>query len=332
MPDEVTKVKKSELSLYFDRPEIKANIVEVLKDKAETFAASIISLAGTDTKLKECSPIAVLREAMKAAVLDLPLIKSFGFAFIIPYNENKKVGNAWTKVMTPHFQMGYKGYIQLAKRSGLYKRMTTTVIKEGEMTNFDPIRENYGFKIEQDTAKRSKMPTIGYVFFFLEQNGFEKLVYMTKDQVAEHGQRYSKSFGNEKGLWKNDFDAMGLKTVVLQGLTKWGTLSTKLQTQNEFSEALKNDGDFDIPQLNPDDEIKIPLKKPANGIAPITKPKPAPVQKEQPGPPVDETYPEYKEESGQPDKPEAPKAAYVKPAIAKEEPSHEQPTSTVDWE
>ena len=325
MSSELTKnVKKSELSLYLERPEIYQNIVDVLKDEAKTFATSILSLAGADAKLKECNPGAVVKEAMKAAVLGLPIEKALGFAYVIPYNENIKVGNSWTKVMTPHFQMGYKGYIQLAKNTKLIVKMSTTVIKEGELKYFDPIKEDYEFEIIQDAAKRAKTPTAGYVFYFKEVHGFEKLVYMTKDQVVEHGRRYSKTFGYDNSLWKTDIDAMGLKTVIIQGLSKWATLKASL------SKALATDDDYRT--LESDDNQE--QLDPKNKIDPIPA-RPESVKGkygkiEVPKSGVDNTNPKPSDPH---DQPEDDGGVYLKESVNKnpEEPE-EYDNPTFPWE
>ncbi|RAP04757.1 hypothetical protein HS9_01889 [Bacillus velezensis] len=153
--------------------------------------------------------MSVISSAMVAATLDLPIDKNLGYAWIVPYG-----GKA-------QFQLGYKGYIQLALRTGQYKSINCIPIHEGELQKWNPLTE----EVEIDFEKRESDAVIGYAAYFELINGFRKTVYWTKAQVEKHKKKFSKSdFG-----WKNDWDAMALKTVLKAVLSKWGILSVEMQ-------------------------------------------------------------------------------------------------------
>lgn len=196
----------------------------VLKENAPAFMASIIELYQTDTSLQECNPDKVVLEALKAATLKLPINKQLGFAYIVPY---KSKG-----VMLPQFQLGYKGYIQLAQRTGQYKHINADAVFEGERVEYDRIT---GMLCLSGEAKSNR--PIGYFAYFQLMNGFEKCVYWTRERVIEHAQRYSKSWSKENSPWRTNFDAMALKTVLRNLISKYGIMSI------EFAGAVARDLD-----------------------------------------------------------------------------------------
>lgn len=192
-----------------------------LHDKANQFATSLVSLVNEDYKLSKVDSMSVINSAMVAASLDLPINKNLGYMWLVPYKNTA----------TP--QIGYKGYIQLAMRTGQYKSLNAVVVHEGEFEGWNPLTE----EIKYDPDKRSSDKVIGYIGYFRLLNGFEKTVFWTRDQIDQHRQRFSKmSSGSQpSSVWKSDFDAMALKTVLRNLLSKWGPMST------EMSEALTND-------------------------------------------------------------------------------------------
>uniref|UniRef100_A0A6M3LZS4 Putative DNA recombination protein n=1 Tax=viral metagenome TaxID=1070528 RepID=A0A6M3LZS4_9ZZZZ len=177
----------------------KQQFENVLNREAGAFMASVLDLYQSDTALQKCDPISVIRECMKAAVLKLPIVKSLGFAYIIPY------GN------TAQFQMGYRGYIQLAMRTGQFKYLNAGVVYEGMKVIKDLLSGNV--RIEGE-AKNDK--AIGYFCYMELVNGFSKAEYMTREQVEAHAKRFSKAYKQATSAWKTDFDAMALKTVLLK--------------------------------------------------------------------------------------------------------------------
>lgn len=197
------------LSSYLDNPKIKQRFEEVLGKKAPQFCSSLLTLYNNDELLKKCNPQTLVPEAMKAATLDLPIEKNLGYAWIVPYK-----GQA-------QFQIGYKGYIQLALRSAQYKHINAVPIKEGELIEWNPLTE----EIEIDFKQKKSEQVIGYAGYFELINGFKKTVYWSKEEIESHKKKFSKSdFG-----WKNNYDAMALKTVLRNMLGKWGILSVEMQ-------------------------------------------------------------------------------------------------------
>lgn len=189
----------------------------VLAENSGAFVASIIDLYNTDKYLQACDPTAVVMEALKAASLKLPINKQLGFSWIVPYKKNGK--------HLPTFQIGYKGYIQLAMRTGAYRYINSDVVYEGELASQDKLTG----EIEIDPASRISDKKIGYFAFIETLNGFRKTIYMTMGEVTAHAKKYSKSFGHQSSAWTTDFDAMALKTCLRLLLSKYGIMSVEMQ-------------------------------------------------------------------------------------------------------
>ncbi len=189
----------------------------VLAENAGAFVASIIDLYNTDKYLQACDPGAVVMEALKAASLKLPINKQLGFAWIVPYKKDGK--------QLPTFQIGYKGYIQLAMRTAAYRYINSAVDSEGELASQDKLTG----EIEIDPASRISDKKIGYFAFIETLNGFRKTIYMTMGEVTAHAKKYSKSFGHQSSAWTTDFDAMALKTCLRLLLSKYGIMSVEMQ-------------------------------------------------------------------------------------------------------
>jgi recombination protein RecT len=192
---------------------IKKRFEEILGAKAPGFISSILSAVNTNPKLKEADPKTTLAAAAVAATLDLPINPSLGFAHLVPYGNRTQ------------FQIGWRGLVQLALRTGQYKNMNVAELYEGELVSWNRVTG----EIEIDFSKKSSETVIGYVAFFKLINGFEKYTYMTYEEVVRHGRRYSKSYENPNGRWKQDFNSMALKTVLKLLLSKWGILSVEMQ-------------------------------------------------------------------------------------------------------
>jgi len=191
----------------------------VLAENAGAFVASIIDLYNTDRTLQACDPKSVVMEALKAASLKLPINKQLGFAWIVPYKDNK------TGQHIPTFQLGYKGYIQLAMRTGAYKHINADVVYEGELVKKDKLTG----EIEIDPDKRISDKKIGYFAFIETLNGFRKTLYLTVEEVVKHAERYSKSYKSQNSVWATDFDSMALKTCLRLLLGKYGIMSVEMQ-------------------------------------------------------------------------------------------------------
>jgi len=195
---------------------IKRRFEEVLKERAPQYMSSILNLVNGDVNLQSCDPMSIVASCMVAATLDLPIDKNLGYAWVVPYKEKAT------------FQLGYKGYIQLALRTAQYKSMNVIEIHEGELIAWNPLTE----ELKIDFQERISDAIVGYAGYFELSNGFRKSIYWTKEQIEKHRKKFSKSdFG-----WNKDFDAMAKKTVIRNMLSKWGILS--IEMQRAYSEEL----------------------------------------------------------------------------------------------
>lgn len=202
---------------------------DVLGKKAPGFISSLISVVNSSQNLQAVDPRTVLASAAVAASLDLPINPSLAFAHIVPYK-----GRA-------QFQMGWRGYVQLGIRTGQYKTMNTSDVYEDELESWNPITGEFKLTDQVLWHQREAGETdkvIGYVAFFKLINGFEKSFYMTVAQLKRHGKKFSKSFDNPDGKWKQDFPAMCLKTVLRLLLSKYGVLSIEMQTALKADQAI----------------------------------------------------------------------------------------------
>lgn len=218
-----------------DSPAVKKRFEEVLCERAPQYMSSIVNLVNSDTNLKKCEPMSVVASCMVAATMNLPIDKNLGYAWVVPYG---------TKAQ---FQMGYKGYIQLALRTGQYKAINVVEIREGELVNWNPLNE----EVEIDFTERKSNKVIGYAGYFKLLNGFEKTVYWSKEEIEEHAKRFSKTYSSKNGAWQTDFDSMAKKTVLRNLLSKWGILSIEMQKaytadNNPIKESILNEDNMEI--------------------------------------------------------------------------------------
>ena len=199
---------------------------EVLHDNRESFVASLIDLYSSDTYLQKCNPGAVMKEALKAVSLKLPINKALGFAWIIPYNDNK------SGQTLPQFQLGYKGYIQLAMRTGAYKTMNMDNVYEGEVKVVNRLTGEIDLSGERISDK-----VVGYFAYIETVNGFSKTLYWTLEKVISHAKKFSKSYNSGAAIWKQNFDEMAQKTVMRNLIAKWGVMSIDLQRAIDLDNA-----------------------------------------------------------------------------------------------
>lgn len=205
-------VKMDQFKGILNSQTIRAQLRNSLKENAGAFMSSMIDLYSSDRMLQECDPEKVALECVKAAALNLPLVKSLGFAYVVPY---KKI---------PTFIVGYKGLIQLAQRTGLYKTINAGVVYEGELQGIDKLSGMLDL-----SGTRTGDTAIGYFAYFKLLNGFEKILYMTKDDVTAWGERYSPSFNSSYSPWHTEFDKMAMKTVLRRLIGSYGPMSAELQ-------------------------------------------------------------------------------------------------------
>lgn len=239
------------LKSMLDAPSVMEQFRNAQGKKAPNFIASIIDLYNSDSKLQLCEPKQVIMEALKAAVMDISLCRSLGWAFIIPFNNSKKIVDpqtgreSWIKVVEPTFQIGYKGLMQLAIRSGQYRSINADIIREGDPYSFDDKSGN----LKSVTLHReSNKPAVAYFAHIELINGFEKDLFMTVHEMAMHAKRFSQGLSKSTTVesletlakapisaetkavgWTGNFNSMALKTVLRLLLSKYGILSIEMQ-------------------------------------------------------------------------------------------------------
>lgn len=231
--------------------DVRKRFEEILGDRAAAFTSSVMSLYNSNDTLRECDPGSILQSAVMAATLDLPVNQSLGFAFIIPYKKDGKP--------VAQFQIGSKGFIQLAIRTGKYKSIHATEVYKDEIARWDPLTGEFE-ATPNDTWKMrdgGKPDDIaGYLSFFKLTNGYEKYWYWTVAQVTAHAKKYSKSFDNPYGNWKQRFKEMALKTVVKLNLSKWGILSIQMEKALAADQAvIETTGEFSYPDRKDDEPV-----------------------------------------------------------------------------
>lgn len=221
--------------------------------KAQKFVTAISSAVATNPALQECDSYSIINSALLGETLQLSPSPQLGHYYMVPFN-NKDVG----KVAT--FQLGYKGYLQLAIRSGQYKKINVLAIKEGELIHYDPLNEDLEVNLIQDELTREKSKTIGYYAMFELVNGFRKTMYWSKEKMEAHAIKYSKGYQAKKGytFWEKDFDGMAYKTMLRQLISKWGIMSIELQTAFESDYTMK-DKDGNVQYVDNDtEELVVP--------------------------------------------------------------------------
>lgn len=222
----------------FERDDVKRKFREMLGKRATSFITSVLHITAQNQLLAQADPMSVYQAAAVAATLDLPLNQNLGFAYIVPYNQSyKDEQGKWQKKQVAQFQMGYKGFIQLAQRSGQFKSIYAAPIYAGQVLSENPL-EGYEF----DFTKKSDV-IIGYAAKFKLLNGFEATWYMTTEQLKKHGAKYSKTFSNDKGLWNTDFEGMASKTVLKLLLSKFAPLSVDMQRAVISDQSVINDAE-----------------------------------------------------------------------------------------
>lgn len=197
--------------------------------RSQRFVASITSAVAVNPELQNCDASTVLSGALLGESLGLSPSPQLGQYYLVPFNNTKK------GCKDAQFILGYKGYIQLALRSGYYKKLNVISIKEGELISYDPLNEEIDVNLIQDELEREKAKTTGYYAMFEYLNGYSKKIYWSRQKMEAHAEKYSKGYAAKKGytFWEKDFDAMAYKTMLRQLISKWGVMSIELQTAYE---------------------------------------------------------------------------------------------------
>ncbi len=209
---EITKTKYDQFKLTMRGDAVRERFEAILSERAEVFMSSLLSVVAGSDALQKCDTSSILTSAAKAAILDLPIESSLGYAYIVPFGKDAT------------FILGYKGYIQLALRTSAYEAVNATEIYDGE-----EIVENRLTGEIKLNGERSGDEVIGFAAYFRLKSGFEKFKYLSVDDVHKHAKQYSKSYGNKRSAWTTNFNDMGKKTVIRQLLSKYGLLSIQYQ-------------------------------------------------------------------------------------------------------
>lgn len=244
MSKEIQKTNPQRLTDMLKAPSVSDQFEQALGEARGTFVSSLISAYTTNPKLRECEPSLVVSEALKAAALRLPVEPSLGLAYIIPYKG------------TPSFQLGYKGLLQLAMRSGVYENINADAVYEGEITKKDRLTGT----VELD-GERISDKVVGFFAFCKTTNGFQKMVYMSREEVEAHAKKFSKTYSFSNSVWKTDFEAMAIKTVLKKLLSVYGQLSIEAQItlgqeDNPITREFSEDNTLEIPNETIDIEAE----------------------------------------------------------------------------
>lgn len=198
--------------------EIMKSAERTLGEKGRQFLTSVLALANSDKKIAECNPMTTYNACLTAAALDLPINQNLGFAYIVPYSNKGK--------MEAQFQMGWRGFVQLAMKTGQFQSLGTRAVDENEFAGVDSFtgEPKFNFQVEKEGK------VIGYMAYFILLNGFRKAEFMTNEELEQHAQKYSQTFKRGFGVWKDNFDAMAKKTVLKLLLSRYAPLSVEMQT------------------------------------------------------------------------------------------------------
>lgn len=267
-----TNQSKSRMGIaaYMSNEAVQAQINNIVKD-SKTFITSVVSAVQTNPALQECTKQSILSAALLGESLNLSPSPQLGQYYMVPF-KNKRQNDAgqWEQIDEAQFILGYKGYIQLAIRSGQYKKLNVVAIKEGELKRYDPLEEEIEVELIDDEEVRENAPTVGYYAMFEYMNGFKKSIYWSKKKMESHAMKFSKGYQAKKGytFWEKDFDAMAMKTMLRQLISKWGVMSIQMQTAYEADMAvIREDGTRDYVDVVSESTVvegeAVPVEEPA---------------------------------------------------------------------
>lgn len=283
-----TSQKRLGIGSYLTGDAVKQRINQVIGGKdGQRFISAVVSAVQTNPGLQECTNQSILSAALLGESLKLSPSPQLGQYYMVPFNDRERGKVA-------QFQLGYKGYIQLAIRSGQYKKLNVLAIKEGELVKFDPLNEEIEVKLIEDEEQRESAETIGYYAMFEYTNGFRKAIYWSRKKMLAHADKYSQAFSKDGGtvktrygekkkvsyadflagnydskdawmyssFWYKDFDGMAYKTMLRQLISKWGIMSIDMQSAIDADMAVINeDGTKDYVDNDPDVITVEPIEK-----------------------------------------------------------------------
>ncbi len=235
---------KKGLTAYLAQDAVRNQINSIIGGKnGSRFISSIVSAVQATPALQECTNPSILSAALLGESLNLSPSPQLGQYYLVPYDNKSK------EVKEAQFQMGYKGYIQLAIRSGQYKKLNVLAIKEGELVHFDPLNEEIEVRLIEDELAREEAKTIGYYAMFEYTNGFRKAIYWSREKMEAHAKKFSPGYKKDLEkhtawtFWAKDFDSMAYKTMLRQLISKWGIMSIDLVTALDADMAvIQEDG------------------------------------------------------------------------------------------
>ena len=230
-----SNVGKSTLKALVNADVTKKKFQEMLGNKAVGFLTSLINTTNGNAQLQQADPNSILKAGAIAATLDLQIDPNLGFAYIVPYkNKYKDETGSWREKNEAQFQMGYKGFVQLAIRTGQYKRINVTELYEGQFESYDPITDELKYNLDN----RLSDEITHYVAYFQTINGFEKYNVMSKEEIENHAKKFSKTYSYKGSSWQTNFNTMAKKTVLKLLLSKFGILSIEMQTAQKADQAV----------------------------------------------------------------------------------------------
>ena len=255
---------KPKFGAYITQKGVQSLIQSTVGKNATRFTASIVSAVSNNPALQDCDHSTILSAALLGESLNLSPSPQLGQFYMVPFDDRKN----GRKVA--QFQIGYKGYVQLAIRSGYYKKINVLPIKAGELVKFDPLEEDITVNLIQDDDEREAAQTIGYYAMLEYMNGFRKAIYWSAEKMLSHADKYSQAFSKDGGeiktkngmrrkvsyhdfldgkyderddwmyssYWYKDFDGMAMKTMLRQLISKWGIMSIEMQEAYTHDEAV----------------------------------------------------------------------------------------------
>ena len=272
------------ISDFLAREETQRFMLNAIGDKKEVqkFVSSIVSATSANPQLMQCGRNSILSAAMLANALNMSLSPQLGLCYLVPFKNKAKYDRDGNKLKDETYEatfvLGYKGYIQLAIRSGYYKTINVSDVRDGELKHYNPLTDEIEIEVIQDETARLKAPVIGYYAYLRLTNGFEKAMYWSYEKMLDHADKYSAAFSAEayaniragkvpeKDMWKyssfwyKSFDQMAMKTMLRQLISKWGIMSIDMQTTYEYEvkaeeETLKSQPPISIIETPNDDSM-----------------------------------------------------------------------------
>lgn len=268
MPEEKKEVAVRGINEYLNLPAIRENIESAVgKENAQSFISDVVACVQNNYQLSQCTNKSIMSGALVARSINLPLTPQLGYAYLVPFDNKKQINGQTTWIKEAQFQMGYKGYIQLALRSGQYAKLLASDVRKGEVAGYDPFNDSYMLapvdfekRIAKDDNGKLLIPIIGYYAKFVLMNGFTKELFMSAEDMMNFAKKFSKAYRSDiqkhtsYSFWSTKFEEMAKKTMIRQLLSKWGLLTPELEKAYEFDMAVVNEeGNPEYVDNQPDD-------------------------------------------------------------------------------